>query len=108
MTDVADSSAPYDNRSPATVYTALGAGPLEVTETRFARYYSDASVLLGALSVVAFWSFGVGILLGVVAVAAGLLATKIPEAPRSDAVIGMLTGTVGIAVGALFLAATTG
>lgn len=102
MTDFADSPVPYDNRAGAAVYTPADTTTARILDARLA----DASVLLGALSVVTFWSFGVGILLGLGAVVAGGLATRVPDADRSDTIIGILTGAVGIAVGALFLSAT--
>lgn len=71
----------------------------------------DVAVMLGALSVVAFWTFGLGVLLGVGAVVAGAGAVaraRVAEADEPvpiEAVIGAVAGVGGIAAGLMFLAA---
>ncbi|SDD39180.1 hypothetical protein [Rhodococcus tukisamuensis] len=67
------------------------------------------ALMLGALSLVAFWSFGVGVLLGLGAVVAAAVARKRAVAAHRpvtvEAILGGLTGLVGITAGLLFLAA---
>lgn len=67
----------------------------------------DVAVMLGALSVVAFWTFGLGVLLGVGAVVAAAVAraAKADEPVPIEAVIGAVAGVGGIAAGLMFLAA---
>ncbi|WP_374212591.1 hypothetical protein [Rhodococcus tibetensis] len=73
-------------------------------------YCSDVSVMLGALSIVMFWMFGFGMLLGAGAIATGIVAARHPsveadESTSLEALIGILTGAFGIALGIVFLAA---
>ncbi|MDQ1181902.1 hypothetical protein [Rhodococcus sp. SORGH_AS_0301] len=107
MTDIADSSLPRETQSPAAIYTAAKMSSARAALSSVARdpRLADASVLLGALSVVAFWSFGFGVLLGIAALVAGVLATRVSDADRADTVIGLLTGAVGVIAGGIFLAA---
>ncbi|MDV7352567.1 hypothetical protein R4282_05975 [Rhodococcus oxybenzonivorans] len=85
--------------------------PWLMTSTRpLGAYCSDVSVMLGALSIVMFWMFGFGILLGAGAIATGIVASRNPsveadESTSLEALIGILTGAFGIAVGIVFLAA---
>nr|WP_271211856.1 hypothetical protein [Rhodococcus wratislaviensis] len=74
------------------------------------EHWSDISVMLGALSIVMFWMFGFGIVLGVCAIAAGIAANRHPAVegsePKSlEALLGILTGAFGIAAGTVFLTA---
>ena len=67
--------------------------------------------MLGALSVVAFWTFGFGILLGVGAVVAGVISIwdrglGPTDTHLQDAVIGILSGVFGVAIGIVFLITT--
>ncbi|KOS55944.1 hypothetical protein [Rhodococcus rhodochrous] len=69
---------------------------------------ADLALMLGALSIVTFWTFGFGILLGAAAVGTGIAATRRPtvftdEAKSLDALVGMLTGIFGILAGVVFL-----
>jgi len=72
--------------------------------------YSDMALMLGALSILTFWMFGLGILLGAAAIGTALVARR-PDTPRRDlgdntaGVVGILTGIAGIAFGAVFLTA---
>lgn len=73
-----------------------------------AKDLGDVALMLGALSLVAFWSFGVGVLLGLGAVVAAAVARKRAVAAHQpvsvEAILGGLTGLVGITAGLLFLA----
>ena len=69
---------------------------------------SDASIMFGALSIVTFWMFGFGILLGAAALVTGALAARRPdvadhESTCLEALLGMLAGVFGIAAGLIFL-----
>ncbi|KAB2584142.1 hypothetical protein BS297_17115 [Rhodococcus erythropolis] len=72
--------------------------------------YSDMALMLGALSILTFWMFGLGILLGAAAIGTALAARR-PDTPRHDpgdntaGIVGILTGIAGIAFGAVFLTA---
>jgi len=72
--------------------------------------YSDMALMLGALSILTFWMFGLSILLGATAIGTALAARR-PDTPGRDlgdntaGVVGILTGTAGIAFGAVFLTA---
>ena len=72
--------------------------------------YSDMALMLGALSILTFWMFGLGILLGAAAIGTALAARR-PDTPGHDpgdntaGVVGILTGIAGIAFGAVFLTA---
>lgn len=62
------------------------------------EYCSDLSIMLGSLSIVMFWMFGFGILLGAGAIAAGIAANRHPGVEGNEskglvALLGMLTGT---------------
>lgn len=66
--------------------------------------------MLGALSILTFWMFGLGILLGAAAIGTALAARR-PDTPDAIwattpcGVVGILTGIAGIAFGAVFLTA---
>lgn len=72
--------------------------------------YSDMALMLGALSILTFWMFGLGILLGATAIGTALAARR-PDTPGRDlgdhtaGVVGILTGIAGIAFGVIFLTA---
>lgn len=72
--------------------------------------YSDMALMLGALSILTFWMFGLSILLGATAIGTALAARR-PDTPGRDlgdntaGVVGILTGIAGIAFGAVFLTA---
>ncbi|MFJ7624285.1 hypothetical protein ACIQYZ_36475 [Rhodococcus erythropolis] len=72
--------------------------------------YSDMALMLGALSILTFWMFGLGIILGAAAIGIALAARR-PDTPGRDlgdntaGVVGILTGIAGIAFGAVFLTA---
>ncbi|QYA99917.1 hypothetical protein I1A62_01850 (plasmid) [Rhodococcus sp. USK10] len=68
----------------------------------------DAAMMWGGLSVVLFWAFGLGVVLGAVAVVAGVTALwgRPPggaDPTARDALAGIAAGAVGIALGLLFL-----
>ncbi|MDI9935196.1 hypothetical protein ACVH9Z_10050 [Rhodococcus opacus] len=69
----------------------------------------DLAVMFGALSVVAFWAFGVGVLLGLGALVVAAVARDRARATQEpipvEAVLGVLAGLAGITAGVLFLAA---
>ncbi|MGB3770681.1 MAG: DUF4190 domain-containing protein [Rhodococcus sp. (in: high G+C Gram-positive bacteria)] len=69
-----------------------------------------AALVLGILSILAFWTFGFGILLGIVAVIMGFVGrgrAKRGEATNGGvALSGIVLGVLGILVGAVFLALT--
>ena len=72
--------------------------------------YSDMALMFGALSILTFWMFGLGILLGAAAIGTALAARR-PDTPGHDpgdssaGIVGILTGIAGIAFGAVFLTA---
>ncbi|WP_305091621.1 hypothetical protein [Prescottella sp. R16] len=72
------------------------------------RSGSDTSIALGALSIVTFWTFGIGIVLGVAAIGVGIVASRSEAAvddERSslEALFGILAGTFGVIAGLVFL-----
>ena len=69
------------------------------------RSGSDASIALGALSVITFWTFGLGIVLGLGAIGAGVVASRSEESePKSlEALFGILSGALGVVAGLIFL-----
>ncbi|MBC2640761.1 MULTISPECIES: hypothetical protein [unclassified Rhodococcus (in: high G+C Gram-positive bacteria)] len=74
------------------------------------EYCSDLSIMLGSLSIVTFWMFGFGILLGAGAIVAGIAADRNPglegnESNSLEALLGIFAGAFGIAAGLVFLAA---
>ncbi|MDJ0105337.1 hypothetical protein QM646_02890 [Rhodococcus erythropolis] len=72
--------------------------------------YSDMALMLGALSILTFWMFGLGILLGAAAIGT-TLASRRPDTPGHDprddtaGIAGILTGIANIASGIVFLTA---
>ncbi|MCJ0906748.1 hypothetical protein [Rhodococcus sp. ARC_M6] len=69
--------------------------------------WSERSEMLGALSVLVFWAFGLGIVLGIGAIAAGVFAIgqRAPERGKSipvDALVGLAVGTLGLIFSAAF------
>lgn len=72
--------------------------------------YSDTALMLGALSILTFWMFGLGILLGAAAIGT-VLAGRGPDTPGHDpsdnsvGIVGILTAISGIAFGVVFLTA---
>ncbi|WP_430332966.1 hypothetical protein [Rhodococcus sp. ACT016] len=73
------------------------------------RSGSDTSIALGALSVITFWTFGLGIVLGLGAIGAGVVAARSEvvgdDEPRSlEALFGILSGALGVVAGVIFLA----
>ncbi len=118
---VADSSAPVDRSvgeaAPTVAYapstdpaaeTAAVTQPSAVVRLwhRLDGHRADAALLLGALSVVTFWAFGVGLVLGLGALVLGATALRTPDADRMDAGIGIAAGGVGLVAGLVFLGAT--
>ncbi len=70
---------------------------------------SDTSIALGALSVITFWTFGLGIFLGIGAIGAGVVASRSgvveDSEPKSlEALFGILSGALGVVAGVIFLA----
>lgn len=118
---VADSSVPFDRSvgeatptveyAPSTDHTAETATPPRQSAVvrlrhRLDGHHADAALLLGALSVVTFWAFGLGLVLGLGALVLGAVALRIPDADRMDAGIGIAAGVVGVVAGLVFLGAT--
>ncbi|WFR71010.1 hypothetical protein P9209_16590 [Prescottella defluvii] len=73
------------------------------------RAGSDTSIALGALSVITFWTFGLGIVLGVGAIGVGVAASRSEAAGDSEpnsleALFGILSGAFGVLAGVIFLA----
>lgn len=67
----------------------------------------DWSFMAGAMSIVTFWAFGIGIVLGALAVAGAVWSTRGPEAAdapeRADVAIAIAIGASGMVAGAGFL-----
>ncbi|BDQ23299.1 hypothetical protein RQN9TF_29090 [Rhodococcus qingshengii] len=84
------------------------------TETQRIARWSERSEMLGALSVLLFWAFGFGILLGVGALTTGIFALR--RHPKKsgghllsnarqlpwDAIVGLFTGFIGLALSGWF------
>ncbi|MEI4747814.1 MULTISPECIES: hypothetical protein [Rhodococcus] len=72
--------------------------------------YNDTALMLGALSILTFWMFGLGILLGAAAIGTALAGRR-PDTPGHDpsdhsvGIVGILTAISGIAFGIVFLTA---
>ena len=90
--------------------TAMSASSLQwpppTPAQRIARW-GERSEMLGALSVLVFWAFGVGILLGAGAIVMGVFTLRRlrrdPSSPLpGDAVVGLITGIIGLALSASF------
>ncbi|PTR32310.1 hypothetical protein C8K36_1011362 [Rhodococcus sp. OK519] len=82
---------------------------LEAVTAYLRRSGGDASIALGALSVITFWTFGLGIVLGAGAIVSGVVAARArtPDdaEPRSlEPLFGILSGALGVAAGLTFLA----
>lgn len=80
--------------------------PPPTAAQRVARW-GERSAMLGALSVLVFWAFGIGIILGAGAIATGLFTLRrLRQDPSSplpvDAVVGLITGIIGLALSASF------
>lgn len=95
-----------DPAHPEPTEPAEPAAPAE--RLRLRRPGSDTAIALGALSVVTFWTFGLGIVLGLAAIGTGVLASRSEDVEDSEsksleALFGILAGTFGVAVGAVFL-----
>jgi hypothetical protein len=69
---------------------------------------STASLVLGILSILGFWTFGIGILFGLIAVVLGVLGRNRSRnqdgGTTGRATGGIITGVLGILGGALFIA----
>lgn len=67
-----------------------------------------AALILGIISVLAFWTFGFGILLGIVAVIIGIVgrnrAKRLEATNKGVATTGLVFGILGIIAGAVFIA----
>ncbi len=67
-----------------------------------------AALILGIVSVLAFWTFGFGILLGIVAVILGVVgrnrAKRLEATNKGVATTGLVFGILGIIAGAVFIA----
>ena len=82
--------------------------PLESLTNWLRRSGSDTSIALGALSVITFWAFGLGIVLGLAAIGAGVVASRSESVedsePKSlEALFGILSGVFGVVAGLVFL-----
>lgn len=70
---------------------------------------TESALMVGALSIVSFWAPGLGVALGMLALAAALWADRSsmlsgPRATRGDAALAYGAGTLGIVLGVGFLA----
>ena len=69
---------------------------------------STASLVLGILSIVGFWTFGIGVLFGIAAVVLGVMGRNRSRtqdgASTGRATAGIVTGVLGMLGGALFVA----
>ncbi|MFF2112479.1 hypothetical protein [Rhodococcus koreensis] len=75
---------------------------------RLGTCLSDAAIMFGALSIVMFWMFGFGIILGGAALVTGALSLRRPdvtddESTSLEVLLGVLAGVFGIAAGLIFL-----
>lgn len=79
--------------------------PLAAVTDWLRRSGSDTSIALGALSVITFWTFGLGIVLGLGAIGAGVVASRSEESePKSlEALFGILSGVLGVVAGLIFV-----
>lgn len=72
--------------------------------------YSDLALMLGALSILTFWMFGLGIVVGATAIGVGFLSRRCGN-PATDTgdwtvgLVGIITGAAGAAIGLFFLVA---
>ncbi len=69
---------------------------------------ATASLVLGILSILTFWAFGLGVLLGILAIIFGVLggnrAKELPGTPHAGrAKAGLITGILGTIGGVLFV-----
>lgn len=73
------------------------------------RRYGDHALMLGTLSILLFWTFGAGLLVGYAALIAGGMSTNSRSNIESaspipvEPFLGMATGLIGIVTGAAFL-----
>ena len=72
--------------------------------------FAIAALVLGILSILGFWTFGIGVVFGVLAVVFGLLgrnkAKEIAgDGKRGIATAGIITGAIGVVAGAIFFVA---
>lgn len=83
--------------------------PAAATALEWLRHWgSDTSIALGALSVITFWTFGLGIVLGLGAIGAGIVASRSEavedsESKSLEALFGILSGGFGVLAGLVFL-----
>ncbi|QBJ94800.1 hypothetical protein ERC79_01580 [Rhodococcus sp. ABRD24] len=107
MSVVADRPAATPDPEPESPPSLRMAWPITAVAGFLRRAGSDTALALGALSVITFWTFGLGILLGLGAVATGVFATRgdveYDESRSLEALFGILSGVLGIAAGAVFL-----
>ena len=62
---------------------------------------SIASLVLGICSIVLWWFFGLGIVLGILAVVFGVKARR--RTPNGMATAGLVTGIIGLSLSVLFV-----
>lgn len=72
--------------------------------------FAVAALVLGIVSILGFWTFGIGVVFGVLAIVFGLLGRKkAKEMPgdgkRGLSTAGVITGVIGVVGGALFFVA---
>lgn len=105
-----------DSRFADTVLSAKNAGThgLNALTTTLARRapsrvkLADIAIMMGALSIVMFWAFGIGIAVGASAVITAVWADRGEgvegsRPSRDDLILAVATGALGIAAGAGFL-----
>lgn len=105
-----------DSRFADTVLSAKAAGTngMNAVSNTLARRapsraeLTDIAIMMGALSIVMFWAFGIGIAVGALAVVTALWADRGgavegSRANRDDLILAISTGALGVAAGAGFL-----
>lgn len=107
MSIVADRPTPDPDFEPDSV--AARPSVVGAVTDHLRRSGGDTSIALGALSVITFWTFGFGILLGVGAVLSGGVAMRARTPGRAqsrslEALFGILSGALGVLAGVTFLA----
>ncbi|MGF7123764.1 hypothetical protein [Rhodococcus sp. AG1013] len=108
VADRSPDSAPEPTPAPDSRPERRPASPLASVGAVLRRAGSDTSLALGALSVITFWTFGLGILLGIGAIVTGVAASRAVDVeddePKSlEALFGALSGALGVTVGVVFL-----
>ena len=72
--------------------------------------FAIAALVLGIISILGFWTFGIGIIFGLLAIVFGAVGRKkskdmVGDGKRGIATAGVVTGVIGVVGGVLFLVA---